>query len=175
MIQQANASSIRDEMTRAQQLAKNLESRVVELETDKQSSDTIVSDIEKELEELKKFKEEYDIAIEKHKKEMAEIRRRELIAKKLVVDEFKAFEEYKEVVERLLHTLARALTCARSRLIFYFPTSTSVIYISIPISSTEMKTRKKEKMCKMQLFLNNLSHLRVSMYIFLLFLCVMMT
>ena len=90
---------------------------------------------------------------------MAEMRRREVLAKKLAIDEFKASEEYKEV------TLARALTNARSRLIFFSLTSTSMIYRSIPITLMEMKTKRKRE--KMQFFLNSLSHLRVSMYIFL--------
>ena len=37
--------------------------------------------------------------MEKHEKKMAEMRRREVLAKKLVVDEFKASEKYKEAVE----------------------------------------------------------------------------
>ncbi|GFZ04407.1 hypothetical protein Acr_16g0010310 [Actinidia rufa] len=87
------------EMTRAQRMAKDLESKVVELEAEKHRSDAAVVVIGKELEELKKFKEEYDVAIEKHEKEMAEIRKREVIAKMLAVDKFKASDEYKEIVE----------------------------------------------------------------------------
>ena len=54
----------------------------------------------KELEELRKYNEEFDVAMEKHKKEMAEMkmrmrmRMREVLAKKLTVDEFKASKEY---------------------------------------------------------------------------------
>ena len=64
--QQDNASFIRDEMTHAKQVAKDLEGRVVELKDEKQHVD----------EELRKFKEEHDVAMEKHEKEMTEMRRR---------------------------------------------------------------------------------------------------
>ena len=37
--------------------------------------------------------------MEKHKKEMGEMRKREVIAKKSAIDEFKASDEYKEAVE----------------------------------------------------------------------------
>ena len=87
--QQDNASFIRDEMTHAKQVAKDLEGRVVELKDEKQHVD----------EELRKFKEEHDVAMEKHEKEMAEMRRRETLAKTSAIDEFKASEEYKEALE----------------------------------------------------------------------------
>ncbi|GFZ10051.1 hypothetical protein Acr_21g0006500 [Actinidia rufa] len=64
----------------------------------------------------KKFKEEYGVAMEKHEKEMAEMRRRELIAKKLVVDEFKASKEYKEAAEGAASSyFGEALTNCSSR------------------------------------------------------------
>ena len=81
-------------------MAKNLESRVAELEANMQRSDAVVSVMGKELEELRKYIEEFDVAMEKHKKEMAEMkmrmrmRMREVLAKKLTVDEFKASKEY---------------------------------------------------------------------------------
>ena len=88
MTQQANSLSIQDEMTHAQQVAKDLEDRVAELETEKQHAN-----------ELRKFKEEHDIAMKKHEKKMAKMRRREVLTKTSAIDEFKALDDYKEVVE----------------------------------------------------------------------------
>ena len=56
IIQQANASSIRDEMAHALQLAKDLERRVAKLEADKQRVDVVVLVMGNELVEMKKFK-----------------------------------------------------------------------------------------------------------------------
>ena len=49
---------------------------------------------------MKRDKENSDVDTETFKKEVAKLKRRESIAKKLVVDEFKASEEYKEAVEK---------------------------------------------------------------------------
>ena len=132
-------------------------------------SNAVVSVLEKGLVGLKKYKEESDVAMKKLEKEMTELSK-VVLAKKLAIDEFKAFDEYKEAVEGgILPTLARVLISIRNKLIIYFLTSKSMIYKLILILLTEMKTmRRKEKMCKMQLFLNSLSHL-VSPCIFLSF------
>ena len=77
-------------MTHAQQVPKDLEGRVANLEADKQRAD----------EELKRFKDEYDVSMEKHEKEMAKIRRREALTRTSAIDEFKVSDEHKEAVER---------------------------------------------------------------------------
>ncbi|GFS46039.1 hypothetical protein Acr_00g0099780 [Actinidia rufa] len=64
------------------QLAKNLESRVAELEIIKQCSDVALSVMENELEGMKKFREEYDVTMEKYGKEMVEMRGKEVLTKK---------------------------------------------------------------------------------------------
>ncbi|GFZ05146.1 hypothetical protein Acr_17g0007180 [Actinidia rufa] len=66
------------------------ESRVVELEADKECSDAALLILEKEVVGLKKDKEDSDIAMEKLEKEVAEMKKREILTKKLVVYEFKA-------------------------------------------------------------------------------------
>ncbi|GFS46165.1 hypothetical protein Acr_00g0100540 [Actinidia rufa] len=69
-------------------VVKDLEGRVAKLEIEKQHAD-----------ELRKFKEEHDIAMKKHEKKMAKMRRREAFTKTSAIDEFKALDDYKEVVE----------------------------------------------------------------------------
>ena len=83
-------------MTYTQLLAKDLESRVVELEAKKQCSNATVLVMGKKLDELKKFKEEYDVSMDKHEKN---IKKRDVFTKKSAVIQFKAFEEYKEAIE----------------------------------------------------------------------------
>ncbi|GFZ05363.1 hypothetical protein Acr_17g0009350 [Actinidia rufa] len=79
MIQQVNASSIRDKMTRAQQMTKNLESAGwLSLRLKSSVQDDAVSVMEKKLAELKKYKEESVVATEKLDKETTELRRREI-------------------------------------------------------------------------------------------------
>ena len=49
--------------------------------------------------DLKKDKESCDLAVEKFEKEVAKLKIKENLAKKLTIDEFKAFDEYNEVME----------------------------------------------------------------------------
>ncbi|GFY97471.1 hypothetical protein Acr_12g0000120 [Actinidia rufa] len=48
---------------------------------------------------LKKYKDNSNVIVEKFKKKMAKLKMREIIAKKLAIDDFKASEEYKETVK----------------------------------------------------------------------------
>ena len=56
--------------------------------------------MEKEVADLKRDKENSDIATEKLEKEVVKLKRRENLANKLAVNEFKASVEYKEAVEK---------------------------------------------------------------------------
>ncbi|GFY87312.1 hypothetical protein Acr_05g0009510 [Actinidia rufa] len=77
-------------------MAKDLKSTVAELEADKERSDVALLFLEKEMAGLKKYKEDFDVATEKLEKKVAEMKRRENLTKKLAIDEFKTFKEYKE-------------------------------------------------------------------------------
>ncbi|GFY97474.1 hypothetical protein Acr_12g0000150 [Actinidia rufa] len=48
---------------------------------------------------LKKYKDNSNVIVEKFKKEMVKLKMREIIAKKLATDDFKASEEYKEIIK----------------------------------------------------------------------------
>ncbi|GFY82754.1 hypothetical protein Acr_02g0009940 [Actinidia rufa] len=81
-----------DETTR------DFETRVPELAIDKECSDFTLAKLEKETTDLKRDKERSDLALEKLEKEVAELKRKDNLANKLAIEEFKAFEEYKEAV-----------------------------------------------------------------------------
>ena len=118
---------------------------------------------------LKKYEKEPDVATKKLEKEMAELKKRDGLAKKLVVYEFKASEEYKKAEEGATSSyFGEGFINARSRLIFFFPISTSMIYRLTPILSTKVKMRRKTgKICKMPLFIDGLSHLMSPCIIYL--------
>ena len=72
---------------------------MAEFKADKQHFNVVTFVLEKELEGLKRYKKEFGIAAEKLRKDMAKLRRGEVLAKKLVLDEFKVSEEHKEAIE----------------------------------------------------------------------------
>ncbi|GFS37021.1 hypothetical protein Acr_00g0049280 [Actinidia rufa] len=74
MTQLANARSNWDKMILSQNVAKDLESWIAELEAEKQHA----------AEELKRMKEDHSASLERHEKEMAELREKEAFSKRSV-------------------------------------------------------------------------------------------
>ena len=90
LTQQANARSIRDEMVWDQNVAKDLEGRVAELEAKKQHV----------VEELKRMKEDHDATLERHEKEMAELKEKKTLAKTSAIEEYKSSNDFKKSMEK---------------------------------------------------------------------------
>ena len=100
VIQGITISSMRDKINRAQRIARKFEKSVAELVTGKERSDIALARLEEEAVDLNRDNENSDVTMEKFEKEVAKMNKRENLAKKLAIDEFKASKEYKEVVEK---------------------------------------------------------------------------
>ena len=99
VIQGIIISSMRDEINQVQRTTRDFKKRLAMLMTDKERSDTALARLEEEMANLNRDNENSDVTIEKFEKEVAQLKRRENLAKKLAVDEFKASEEHNEGVE----------------------------------------------------------------------------
>ena len=152
MIQQANAASIQDEIIQAQNVAKDLEGRVAELEAETQHTN----------EELSRMKEEHVAALDRHEKEMVELREKEALAKTLAVEEFKSLENYRRLWKKQVPRIStRTSTYAKSRSNFFILTLTSKTSKLILTWSRRMKRRKRMSWIPTYFLVG------ISMYIFL--------